>query len=63
MITELRERWIDFTSLHDILDTTTPGGGVAGRPTVANRASLRQAVNSHGITLFVPCWRPVKVAR
>lgn len=39
MVAELRERGIGFRSLHEALDTTTPGG----RPTVVNEDLIRAA--------------------
>jgi DNA invertase Pin-like site-specific DNA recombinase len=47
MVAELRTRGIGFTSLHENLDTTTPGGRlvfhVFGRPTVATEEVIRAA--------------------
>lgn len=39
MVAELRERGIGFTSLHENLDTTTPGGRLGGRPPSPPRKS------------------------
>lgn len=41
MVGSLRERQIGFTSLHERLNTTTPGG----RPTVVNDDLIRKARN------------------
>lgn len=43
MVAELRERGIGFTSLHENLDTTTPGGRLGGRPSVATEEVIRAA--------------------
>ncbi|WP_234020897.1 recombinase family protein [Streptomyces sp. Tu 6176] len=46
MVGELRQREIGFSSLHERLDTTTPGG----RPTVATPEIIRAAIPAQAET-------------